>query len=140
MEGSEDVLLFSIDTRCAAPDETSLVAEVKPTDEDPASDTSSAVGLSLWLRHIVHLHCVGRPRGRLVSVDRQLQLRLGIGGYGRQVHVPHLLREVQLDHLLLDHQALFDVPPLVLELYDGLGVPVERRHRRAHAGAKRAPR
>lgn len=71
MAGSEDVLLFCIDARCAAPDKTSLVAEVKPTEENSVSDTSLAVGLSLWLRHIVHLHCVGRPRGRLVSVERQ---------------------------------------------------------------------
>lgn len=135
------VLLFCAGTWCAAPVKTSVERRVRPTDENCAvPKLLLAVGFSLWLRHIVHLHSEGGSWGRLVSVYRQFYLCLGVGRYGRQVHVPHLLREVQLHHLLLDHQALFNVPPLVLELYDGLGVPVERRHRRAHAGAKGAPR
>lgn len=92
---------------------------------------------SMWFRH---LHQVGVPRRGLVAVHRQFRPGLDVHGDGGEVHVPHLVGEVLLHHLLLDQQALGDVPPLVLELHDSLGVPVERRHRRAHTGAERAPR
>jgi len=72
-----------------------------------------------------------RPAGR---GSRGGFVAVGLGG---PVHVPH---PVLLHQRLRHHQALGDVPPLVFKLHDGLGVPVERRHRGAHAGAEGAPR
>lgn len=77
-----------------------------------------------------------------MPIDREVQMpsiSFSTCRHSRQVHVPHLLLQVHLQQLLLDPQLLLNVPPLVLELYDGLGVPVQCCHRRSHAGGEGAP-
>lgn len=83
-----------------------------------------AVFLSLWVRQVIEVQEDGGV-GEFAAVGRQVQQLLGSARHRADVHVPHLLRRVQLQQLLLDLQVLLNVPALVLELQDGFGVTVD---------------
>lgn len=98
-----------------------------------------AVLLSLRVGQVVEVQEDGGV-GELAAVGRQVQQLLGGARHRADVHVPHLLRRVQLQQLLLDLQVLLNVPALVLELQDGFGVAVDGGDRGRHAGCEGAPR
>lgn len=83
-----------------------------------------AVLLSLRVGQVVEVQENGGV-GELATVGRQVQELLCGARHRADVHVPHLLRRVQLEQLLLDLQVLLNVPALVLELQDGFGVAVD---------------
>lgn len=97
-----------------------------------------AVLLSLWVGQVVEVQEEGGV-GELAAVGRQVQQLLGGARHRADVHVPHLLRRVQLQQLLLDLQVLLDVSALVLELQDGFSVAVDGGDRGRHAGGEGAP-
>lgn len=99
---------------------------------------TSAVLLSLWVGQVIEVQ-EDRSVGEFAAVGRQVQQLLGRAGNRADVHVPHLLRRVQLQQLLLDLQVLLDVPALVLELQDGFGVAVDGSDRGCHAGREGTP-
>lgn len=82
-----------------------------------------AVLLSLGARQVVEVQEDGGV-GELAAVGGEVQQLLSSAGHRADVHVPHLLRRVQVQQLLLDLQVLLYVPALVLELQDGFGVAV----------------
>lgn len=98
-----------------------------------------AVLFSLWVGQVIEVQEDGGV-GELAAVGRQVQQLLRGAWHRADVHVPHLLRRVQLQQLLFDLQVLLNVPALVLELQDGFGVAVDGGHRGRHAGSERAPR
>lgn len=98
-----------------------------------------AVLLSLWIWQVVEVQEDGRV-GELAAVRRQVQQLFGGARHRADVHVPHLLWGVQLQQLLFDLQILLNVPALVLELQDGLGVAIDGGDWGRHAGRERAPR
>lgn len=97
-----------------------------------------AVLLSLWVGQVVEVQEDGGV-GKLAAVGGEIQQLLGGARHRADVHVPHLLRGVQLQQLLLDLQVLLYVPALVLELQDGFGVAVDGGDRGRHAGSEGAP-
>lgn len=99
-----------------------------------------AVLLSLRLGQVVEVQEDGGIGELAVVCRRQVQQLLGGARHRADVHVPHLLRRVQLQQLLLDLEVLLDVPALVLELQDGFGVAVDGGDGGRHAGCEGAPR
>ena len=83
-----------------------------------------AVLLSLWVGQVVEVQEDGGV-GELAAIGRQVQQLLGRAGDRADVHVPNLLRRVQLQKLLLDLQVLLNVSAFVLELQDSFGVAVD---------------
>lgn len=88
---------------------------------------SLAVLLALGVGQVIEVQEHGGV-GQFASIGGQVQQLLGGAGHRADVHVPDLLRRVQLQQLLLDLQVLLDVPALMLELQDGLGVAVDGGH------------
>lgn len=97
-----------------------------------------AVLLSLRVGQVVEVQENGGV-GELATIGRQVQELLCGARHRANVHVPHLLRRVQLEQLLLDLQVLLNVPALVFELQDGFGVAVDGGDWRHHAGCEGAP-
>lgn len=98
-----------------------------------------AVLLSLWIWQVVEVQENGGV-GKLAAVCRQVQQLFGGARHWADVHVPHLLRRVQLQQLLFDLQVLLNVPAFVLELQDGFGVAVDGGDWGRHASCEGAPR
>lgn len=104
----------------------------------PAALFPSAVFLALWDGQVIEVQEDGGV-GKFAPVGRQVQQLLGGARDRADVHVPDLLRRVQLQQLLLDLQVLLNVPALVLELQDGFGVAVDGGDRGRHAGCEGSP-
>lgn len=98
-----------------------------------------AVLFSLWVRQVIEVQEDGGV-GEFAAIRWQIQQFLGPVWHRADVHVPYLLRRVQLQQLLLDLQVLLNVPPLMLELQDGFGVAVDGGDWGRHAGCEGAPR
>lgn len=114
---------------------------VRPVESErsaPRRAVPLAVLLALRVGQVVEVQEDGGV-GEFAAVGRQIQQLLGGARHRADVHVPHLLRRVQLQQLLLDLQVLLYVPALVLELQDGLGVAVDGGDRGGHAGGEGAP-
>lgn len=97
-----------------------------------------AVLLPLRVRQVIEVHKEGGV-GEFATIRWEVQKFLGSAGHRTDVHVPHLLRRVQLQQLLLDLQVLLNISALVFELQDGFGVAVYGGDWGDHTGCKGAP-
>lgn len=97
-----------------------------------------AVLLPLRVRQVIEVQEEGGV-GEFATIRWEVQKFLGSAGHRTDVHVPHLLRRVQLQQLLLDLQVLLNISALVFELQDGFSVAIYGGDWGNHTGCEGAP-